>query len=520
MALSIRNLTTHALELISAERFESEKVSVGNVLKTFSGTITGFLNATATTFHEVHPKGTAHTSHALAEALPVPPLATVASDIPVPSSSDHARSEILRLAFRVSSSSSDSDGTGDGDDGDADDGAHWQTYETDVPSPHRRSAPMRRVGAGAGAADDETLELAALYVPAQSLVAVLPAGNPASWMASLDDAWPLSVLSIPGTHNSPTCHTALPSVRCQHAGVPEQLANGVRFLDVRVSVSPGSSRLALVHSAFPIALTGGRWFADMLDDVYAFLDAHPSETVLMSIKREGTGKGTDHQLGRCLKHDYIDSKGRRDRWWTEPRMPLLGRARGRIVVVRRFALDPDMQRSCWDGRGWGLDASQWPDNCEDGVVGAQGLLRVQDFYEVTESQNIDKKIGFSRSQLERAAGQVFRIPGLAGAADGHHADGEDSANDIPPFFVNFLSASNFFNAACWPERIAAKVNPAILEYLCANHGRPGKGPADLAVGLAGTGVVVTDWVGANDDWDLIRCIIGMNARLQRPKEKK
>jgi 1-phosphatidylinositol phosphodiesterase len=49
------------------------------------------------------------------------------------------------------------------------------------------------------------------------------------------------------------------------------------------------------------------------------------------------------------------------------------------------------------------------------------------------------------------------------------------------------------------------------------HGEDGKGPNKLKIGSAGTGVVVTDWVGHKDDWDLIRCIVGMNARLQLKK---
>jgi 1-phosphatidylinositol phosphodiesterase len=32
-------------------------------------------------------------------------------------------------------------------------------------------------------------------------------------------------------------------------------------------------------------------------------------------------------------------------------------------------------------------------------------------------------------------------------------------------------------------------------------------------GDGATGVVVADWVGVDGDWDLVRCIMGMNARL-------
>jgi 1-phosphatidylinositol phosphodiesterase len=172
------------------------------------------------------------------------------------------------------------------------------------------------------------------------------------------------------------------------------------------------------------------------------------------------------------------------------------------LLVRRFGLD-DSLRGEHGGAGWGVDGSQWPDNCADGTCGS-GLIRVQDFYEVNESTNIEKKIDLARAQLERAGQQLFVMPGMPGGP------GEGP----PPFFVNFLSASNFFNANCWPEKIAAKVNPAMIEHLCMRHAREGQSPDRPSVGDASTGIVVTDWVGNNGDWDLIRCIVGWNARLQ------
>ncbi|KAM4055065.1 phosphatidylinositol-specific phospholipase c, X domain-containing protein [Hirsutella rhossiliensis] len=466
--LAVRNLTAHPLELVKVERFESERISTGTLFGNVTGTITGLLNATAHSTHQTHPKGDPVQSDDLALALP--PFTTTRTDFDAP---DHD-GEVLRLTFKT----------------------EHRHYETDVPSPSRRSAVMKKL-------DDGPHDLTVVYVPAAALLAVFSSAALHAWMRELHDDWPLALLSIPGTHNSPTCYKALPSVRCQAVDVPDQLRNGVRFLDVRVSVNPDDDALALVHSAFPISLTGNKYFGDMLDHLYRFIDENPSETIVMSVKREGTGKGTDGQLAKYLKHSYVDK--RRDLWWTEPKMPTLGQARGKIVIVRRFGLDDDMRQSCWDGRGWAIDAQQWPDNCEDGTGGDGCCFRIQDFYEVSESQNIDKKVNYSCGQLERAAEQVFALDGMPG----HQPDAP-----VPPLFVNFLTASNFFNAACWPERIAAKVNPAVVEYLCVNHGEEGKGPGQLKVGCAGTGIVVTDWVGANDDWDLVRCVVGMNARLQ------
>ncbi|KAG6026126.1 hypothetical protein E4U41_001347 [Claviceps citrina] len=514
--LTIRNLTTQPIQLIHVERFRSDKIKIRhgsllrNVTSTVASTVTDLLQATQTIRHEVRPTGAPTSSHGV--CFRAEPFRTTETDIAVAVAAAAAAAgeeEVLRLTFRTE---------------------HGRCYETDVPSPSCRSAVMRSKGreklaeddmdADADDADDDAPapQLTAVHVPGTALLAIFSSARLHAWMHELRDDWPLTMLSIPGTHNSPTCHPALPSVRCQAVPVPEQLQNGVRFLDVRVSASTPATdddddaaahALTLVHSAFPISLTGNRYLSELLDDVYRFLDQNPSEAVLMSLKREGTGKATDGQMGRLLRRAHLDR--RPDRWWTEPRVPTLGEVRGRIVLIRRFGLDDDGDDDEDDpaGRGYGLDAHEWPDNCEDGIGGGGGggggLLRIQDFYDITESRNIEQKIDLSRRQLERAAEQAFVLAGQPG----HDPDARP-----PPLFVNFLTASNFFNATCWPERIAAKVNPAVIEYLCGRHGEEGRGPLQLGVGCAGTGVVVTDWVGARGDWDLVRCIVGMNAGLQ------
>ena len=254
-------------------------------------------------------------------------------------------------------------------------------------------------------------EFTAVYIPTGALLAIYSSANLSRWMKELDDHHPLSILSIPGTHNSPTCHVALPSVRCQAVGVGEQLENGVRFMDIRVSANPaadGDDSLALVHSAFPISLSGSKHLPELLADAYSFLDANPSEVLLISLKREGTGKGNDDDLSHHLAGPRHIGGDNARRWFTEPRIPTLGEARGRIVLVRRFGLAGDLREKLNEGRGWGIDGSAWPDNCDDKPTGS-GLFRVQDFYEVDQSTNIEKKIDLARAQLERAAELVLSL---------------------------------------------------------------------------------------------------------------
>ncbi|PHH80078.1 hypothetical protein CDD80_2920 [Ophiocordyceps camponoti-rufipedis] len=461
-ALSIRNLSVHRVEVSSVERTAREGRD-------------GFLRGVCGFFHGGNHKhhensSTSSSSEDLTTvALPVAvlPFTAVETGVVVPEGGG--------VAIRL--------GVGE-----------WR-YEMLLRGRECRSVVLEGLsgqGEDEGGGDGESaVRLTVVYFPSAAVVAILSSASLESWMADVDDSWPLSVLSIPGTHNSPTCYRALPSVRCQAVGVPAQLRNGIRFLDIRVSANPNDATLTLVHSIWPISLTGSKHLRPLVQDLYRFLDSNPSETILVSIKREGRGQATDGEMARHLKRDYVDA--RPDRWWTHAEIPTLGLARGKLVLIRRFDTDDDM-------RSWAIDAHQWPDNCSDGA-GGNGRFRIQDFYEVAHSQAVDSKIAFCHSQLERAAAEELFV-------------GETTTTTMPPFFVNFLSASNFFNASCWPERIAAKVNPAAVEYLCVKHGEEGRGPQKLKVGAAGTGIVVTDWVGAHDDWDLVRCIVGMNARLQ------
>ncbi|KAH6718943.1 phosphatidylinositol phospholipase-like protein C [Leptodontidium sp. MPI-SDFR-AT-0119] len=450
--LTIRNLTATPLELKVVERFEtagSDKSGngggggVANISRAFGGLMSNFTSPSST---QLAAKSESFSTQDV--SIPIGPFETRTTDI------QPNANQVLRLTLE----------------------ADGQRYRIDTPTPSQRSTVL------AALSPDPHFEFTGVYIRSFSHLALYSSAKLESWMGKLKDETPLSALSIPGTHNSPTHHTALPSVRCQAVGVKEQLNNGVRFLDLRVQPENpddlSKDGLILVHSAFPISLTG------------------TNETVIVSLKREGVGKATDQQLSRILHTHYANDT---DRWFIQNRIPTLGESRKKVVLIRRFALD-DSLKGEQDGKGWAIDAESWPDNCADGTC-SSGEIRVQDFYEVAESENIQKKIGFSTDQLARAAQAVCTLPGDANAATAEAAK--------QPFFMNFLSASNFWRANCWPDRIAAKVNPSVVEYLCRHHHA-----TDGSLGDGSTGIVVCDWVGQNGDWDLVRCIVGMNAKLQ------
>ncbi|KXX77432.1 1-phosphatidylinositol phosphodiesterase [Madurella mycetomatis] len=478
--VTIRNLTVTPLELKLAERLDHE-----NYLSKITSRITGRRRP-----HEAGWTGEQQEEQQLASArqditdITVPPFSECPTSVHAPDLK--RRHEQLRLTFE--------------------DPSTGHRYSAEIPGPSPRSIVLKPV---ASASSEDPKEFTAIYLPSHSYLALFSSANLSSWMSTLPDHLPLSSLSIPGTHNSPTHHTALPSVRCQAVPVIDQLNNGVRFLDVRVSC-PQHPRtrpsLQLVHSAFPITINlftaRSKSLSALLDTLYTFLAAHPTETLLLSLKREGTGKGSDADLSQILLRHYIDAD--RDKWYTSPAIPRLSECRGRIVLVRRFQLHKPV-------RALGIDGSVWPDNAADGMCRG-GAIRIQDFYDVARSEDMERKLRYVQEGLERAAQMVHPLGAPSGGAK--NGGGVARTTKVQPLYINFLSASSFFNISCWPDRIAVKLNPSTITYLCMEHGAPGKGPGKLTIGDAATGIVVTDWVGHKGDWDLMRCIVGWNARLQ------
>ena len=479
MALSplvIRNATSAALTLSQVERFESPPIAVSRSYISYF-----YSQPTSPTAAEL--SANAESFHSQDVSVAIAPFETVKTSIlpPAPSSENAGT---IRLTFSTPSG---------------------QRYRLSLPAPLSRSTVLQPL------IQSPLHEFSAFYHLETSHLALFSSANLSSWMKSLNDETPLAALSIPGTHNSPTHHHAMPSVRCQAVPVKEQLHNGVRFLDVRVQpehhheADSGDDKLAqqiptkpdlhLVHAAFGVAIFGPKYFKDLIDDVLEFLNANPSEVILISVKREGTGNATDELLSRIM-HEHYASPG--SKWFTEPRLPTLKEVRGRVVLLRRFRLDEGLHKEVGDA-GWGIDCTEWADNTPC-ALNSTGQLCIQDFYQVMETENIDEKITYAEKQLANAAKEVHSLDGAIYPQE-----------KAPPLYIKFVSASSGWDRNCWPEKIAAKLNPSIVNYLCSKHAVPSEGQA---VGDGSTGVVICDWVGNNGDWDLVKCIVGMNAKLE------
>lgn len=159
----------------------------------------------------------------------------------------------------------------------------------------------------------------------------------ADWMGGLDDATGLDEIVLPGTHDSATqfCQLAWFS-KCQFKTIGEQLEAGYRYLDIRLAVDGDDMRL--MHGftqcrkgAMP--WSGALELTDVLEDCYVFLAQHPTETILFAVKQEHGDESV------ALFQQTLDAIAAREPefWLLTDSIPSLGEARGKLVLLRRYA---------------------------------------------------------------------------------------------------------------------------------------------------------------------------------------
>lgn len=161
----------------------------------------------------------------------------------------------------------------------------------------------------------------------------------ADWMARLDDGLPLNRITLPGTHDSATQFVQLAFFsRCQGLSVKEQLEAGFRYLDIRLGVEEETGALKLMHG-FTDCKTGASresgalYLEEVLRACYAFLSEHPGETVIFAVKQEyGDTPVAEFET-------MLDELVQRDAefWLLTDGIPSLGEARGKLLLMRRYA---------------------------------------------------------------------------------------------------------------------------------------------------------------------------------------
>lgn len=294
-----------------------------------------------------------------------------------------------------------------------------------------------------------------------------------AWMSRYPDSTPLTHLTIPGAHDAATWNFSLatrdslpPNVgtrdpaylRTQRASIAAALTAGVRFFDLRYALDPTGTALVFWHRE--ALLSEVARVADVMFAFYAWLDAHATETVLLSFQFEGDrGPGGDDKqtttVQRLLLDVLMGPAARRYVLQTRDELGTLGPARGKVVLLRRFDVDVDLSREEEAALlpGIHLSPALWPHNrypdFELVYNPDKGLAAyVEDYYEPgaglgpglsNASANIARKLDAATAHLRKAAqeGGERQREGLFIT----FASGENNDN-TPPVFPEIMAVGN------------------------------------------------------------------------------
>jgi len=156
---------------------------------------------------------------------------------------------------------------------------------------------------------------------------------------------------------------------------------------------------------------------DVLYGLYYFLDAHPGETTIASIKVD-SGEESDPTLQQVL-YDQFTTAPTSDYWVQGETLVTLGEARHKVILFRRYDLIPTLSPI-------GIPVAQgWTDNNGDFVISAgDPSVFVEDLYQIDSgSQPIsaDVQIKFD----------AFTT----------HVDNANASSNKTQLFVSFASGS-------------------------------------------------------------------------------
>lgn len=258
--------------------------------------------------------------------------------------------------------------------------------------------------------------------------------NQANWMSAIDDSYYLSQLSIPGTHQSMTYEASNNSwMKTQTKTLEEQFEMGIRFFDIRLTYldTIGHEGNLVITQANTYLKS---FFSDLLLSCQNLLIHYPTETILLSIKRE-------HEI-LADKFTHLLQKYMNENqhfFYLGKTIPTLKLARGKIIFIKRFKeID------------YGIDLSIWEHNSHFTHTN-QDLVS----YDIQ-----DKYKGFDRGSEERKYDENV-YPQLIRAVND---------TDVNKLYLNFANGME----PIWPSTLAGVTNPKIFNYLkSANLGRYG-----------------------------------------------
>ena len=177
-----------------------------------------------------------------------------------------------------------------------------------------------------------------------------------NWMKNIPDDFLISEINLVGTHNSATQFIRFKHFsKCQNKNIFDQLSMGIRFLDIRLKYD--GEKLKLNHSFVSCKKARNKkedlLFSDIFKSCELFLKENPTETILMSIKREA-GKNEELTFDYFYQN-FIETS---DIFYTKNSVPTLKEVRSKIVLLNRCGAD--INNSNYTDDNTGINLTGWP----------------------------------------------------------------------------------------------------------------------------------------------------------------
>eukprot|EP01083_Nonionella_stella_P072353 195044_1 len=170
----------------------------------------------------------------------------------------------------------------------------------------------------------------------------LPGQEQQNWMEGIYDSKKLSVLSLPGTHDTMAVYGG-DTTQTQSNTLEQQLNAGVRVVDIRCAhLEDGVTGKGIFAIHHELVYQNAN-LDDVMEELTAWLDTHGSETVLARIKlneNEDYSPPPPDETREETFERYFQSY--RDYIWRDfdgdeyAPIPTLGEVRGKIVILQDF----------------------------------------------------------------------------------------------------------------------------------------------------------------------------------------
>ena len=184
----------------------------------------------------------------------------------------------------------------------------------------------------------------------------LNSDNMKNWMKKIPDEKKITGINIPGTHDSACRFVDFGFIsQTQKMSVTEQLEAGVRYFDFRFKLLENT--FLANHSICYCRKQFGFWNPvltcdDIVNECLDFLSHNPSETILFQLKEAESNSGENFYY--LFYEKYI--KDSPENWFVENRIPTMGEARGRIILLRAVSVDKEK----FSDENSGIDFIEYP----------------------------------------------------------------------------------------------------------------------------------------------------------------